>query len=218
LSPLWVIWGIFPVQPTIRSPAKELGPRANRTIARILEATKSVFLSRGYAGTSIDEITRVAGVSRGSFYTYFPSKRDALLALGADSMRAGRRAVEHLQALPDGWTEADLEAFVAGYFEMLDEHGSFALAWTQAAQEDEEIRQAGMKRHLELCREMGYAVESLRGERLDDPTAHGLVIHGLLERSWSYGGLYDDTISAESVRRAITHVLAALLGDPRSRS
>jgi TetR/AcrR family transcriptional regulator len=192
-------------------PAKELGPRATQMIGRILEATKSIFLSRGYAGTTIDEITRVAGISRGSFYTYFPTKRDALLALGADSIRAGRKAVEHLGDLPDDWTEDDLDAFVENYFEMLDEHGSFAFAWTQAAHEDDEIREAGMKRHLHLSGEMGLAVESLRGEPLDDPTAHGLVYFSMLERAWLYCQLYGDTVDPAAVRRAIAQVMAAAI-------
>lgn len=190
-------------------PAKELGPRATQMIARILAATKSIFLSRGYAGTTIDEITRVAGVSRGSFYTYFPTKRDALLALGADSIRAGRTAVERLDDLPDDWTVTDLEGFVESYFGMLDEHGSFVFAWTQAAHEDNEIREAGMKRHLHLCGEMGLAVESLRGEPLDDPTAYGLVLFSMLERAWVYCQLYEGTVDPASVRRSIAQVMAA---------
>jgi hypothetical protein len=46
---------------------------------------REVFLTRGYAGTTVDEIARIADVSRASFYAYFPSKREVLLALGAPS-------------------------------------------------------------------------------------------------------------------------------------
>ena len=70
----------FLTPPSIRQPANPLGPRAQRTINRIIEATRDVFLTRGYSGTTIDEIARLADVSRASFYTYFPSKRDVLIA------------------------------------------------------------------------------------------------------------------------------------------
>jgi AcrR family transcriptional regulator len=206
----------FPVRPTMRSPAPELGPRATQTIAKMLRATKAIFLTRGYAGTTIDEITRVAGVSRGTFYTYFPSKRDALLALGADSNRAGRRVVERLRRLPDAWTEDDLEGFVEDYFEMLEEHGSFAFAWTQAAHEDDEIRQAGMKHHLRLCREMGLAAGSLRGEPFDDPAALGLLVFSMVERGWGYCQLYAGTVDPADVRRAMAQVLASIMRRPSS--
>jgi TetR/AcrR family transcriptional regulator len=194
----------FGLEPTMRSPADAPGPRANRTIAKILDATRSVFLTRGYAGTTIDEIATAAGISRASFYTYFPTKRDALLALGADSAEASQRVVESFGAM-------DPAAFVDAYFAMLDEHGSFALAWTQAAHEDDEIREAGMKRHLAICRGFGRAVGKQRGNPLDDPTAFGLAFFSLCERSWSYGHLYEGAVDTASVRAEVTAVLTATL-------
>jgi TetR/AcrR family transcriptional repressor of nem operon len=42
----------------------------------LLSAAKSLFLARGYAGTSVDTICEKAGVSKGSFYHSFKSKED----------------------------------------------------------------------------------------------------------------------------------------------
>ncbi len=91
----------FPVSPTLRQPAQELGPRATRTVALILEAAKGILLTHGYAGTTVDEIARVAGISRASFYT-FPSKRDVLLALGVDSAHAGMHMIDLAAELTTG--------------------------------------------------------------------------------------------------------------------
>ena len=113
------------VRPELRRPGNVLGPRASRTIAKILESTRQIFLVRGYAGTTVDEIMRDAGVSRGSFYTYFGSKRDVLLVLGANSRRDATRVIKSLDDFPADWTFEDLEKWVAAFFEMLDEHGSF---------------------------------------------------------------------------------------------
>jgi TetR/AcrR family transcriptional regulator len=197
--------------PTLRRPAKELGPRANLTIARILDATKKIFLTRGYAGTTIDEITRVANVSRASFYTYFPSKRDVLLALGKDSLEAAEAIIDGLGRIPDRTGEEALSTFVDEYFTMLEDHGSFAFAWTQAAHEDEELRLAGMKGHLEQCRHLGMALGSVRGQPYDDPTEHGLVAVSMLERAWAYCQLYVETVDPAVVKRDIGDVLAAML-------
>jgi TetR/AcrR family transcriptional regulator len=206
--------GAFPIRPTLRSPAKELGPRANRTIARILEATRSIFLTRGYAGTTVDEIARVAGVSRASFYTYFPTKRDVLLALGGDSASAASALIAGLDGLGATWAVADVERFVDDYFTLLDEHGSFALAWTQAAHEDDEIRRAGMKRHLQTCRQLGVALGRLRGEPFDDPAARGLAVLGMFERTWSYARLYAPTVDAADLRRELAAIVASTLREP----
>ena len=198
--------------PTMRRPAKDLGPRANHTIARILDATKKIFLTRGYAGTTIDEITRVASVSRASFYTYFPSKRDVLLALGKDSLVAGASLIDRLGRVTADGFEDGLLGFVGEYFAMLDAHGSFAFAWTQAAHEDEELRLAGMKGHLELCHQLGTVLGSLRGEPFENPAELGLVAVSMLERAWSYCQLYMETVEQDVVEREIARTLAAMLG------
>lgn len=40
----------------------------------ILDVAENLFLKKGFLGTSIDEITKEAGISKGNFYTYFDSK------------------------------------------------------------------------------------------------------------------------------------------------
>jgi TetR/AcrR family transcriptional repressor of nem operon len=51
------------------------------TRSRILAAAKSGFHSRSYANLGIQEICDSAGVQKGSFYHFFPSKRDLVLAV-----------------------------------------------------------------------------------------------------------------------------------------
>jgi TetR/AcrR family transcriptional repressor of nem operon len=58
-----------------------------RTRQRILEAANRLFAANGYEGTSIDEIMRECGLTRGGFYAHFSSKgqlyRDALIDGGS---------------------------------------------------------------------------------------------------------------------------------------
>ncbi len=198
----------------MRHPGAVPGARANRTIATILDATRQIFLTRGYAGTTIDEITRAAGVSRASFYTYFPSKRDVLLALGANSLGAGSDMVEALgEVAVDAGMDA-LEDWVRRYFTMLDEHGSFAFAWTQAAHEDEEIRLVGMKAHLALARRMGVVLGSLGHVSTKDPVERGLLAFSMLERGWAYSQLYTETVDRATLEAAAARMIAAVIECP----
>jgi TetR/AcrR family transcriptional repressor of mexJK operon len=48
---------------------------------QILEGAKSVFLERGYEGTSVEEIARRAQVSKGTIYNYFPDKQTLFAAV-----------------------------------------------------------------------------------------------------------------------------------------
>ena len=192
----------FPVAAVYRQPADELGPRAQRTIARIVEATREVFLTHGYSGTTIDEIARAADVSRASFYTYFPSKREVLLAVGARSVKDSRALLQRLPA--EGGTIAGLREWVRDFFVMLDQHGSFAFAWTQAAHEDEAIRSAGMKGQLELSRELGEMLAASAGKPRADVTELGLAMFSLLERSWSYTHLYGSEFDRDALEESAT--------------
>jgi AcrR family transcriptional regulator len=205
----------FEIRPTLRQPAPELGTRARRTIDLILQATGDLIMARGYGGARIDDIVQAAGISRASFYTYFPSKRDALLMLGADAGSAFDRLVDTLpRKIDHDDLLASLTAWVHGYFAFMDDYGTFIVAWSQAAHEDEELRQAGMRRHLASCRRAGRALESLRGRPFPDRTQIGLLFTSMLERTWSYRHLYGDALNGSDLDRNTAFVIVALLDAP----
>jgi AcrR family transcriptional regulator len=54
---------------------------AEQRRADLLAAGRALFLAKGIAATSLEDITQRAGVSKGLFYLYFPSKEDLVLAL-----------------------------------------------------------------------------------------------------------------------------------------
>ncbi len=203
----------------MRQPADELGPRAHRTIARILDAARQVFLTNGYSGTTIDDIARVAEMSRASVYTYFPSKRDIMLAAGARSAAEGEDVIDRAADLVA--SEPGAIQWVAEYFKYLELHGSFAFAWTEAAHDDIEIRTAGMKRHLKMCTRLGSRLaatnlaatdsSATNPPTTDDPTALGLAVSSLLERSWSYGALYGAAMDAERLHVTIGQVIWSIV-------
>ncbi|WP_315830966.1 TetR/AcrR family transcriptional regulator [Bradyrhizobium prioriisuperbiae] len=48
----------------------------------LMTAAQQLFLEHGVANTTVEQITTRAGVAKGTFYLYFPSKEDVLIALG----------------------------------------------------------------------------------------------------------------------------------------
>jgi len=60
--------------------------RANAKQRQIADAARSLFLAQGYAGTSMDAVAGLAGVSKQTLYRYFPSKTDLLIAVLADAV------------------------------------------------------------------------------------------------------------------------------------
>ena len=50
---------------------------------RLYEAALALFRSQGYEGTTVADITRQAGLAKGTFFNYFPTKDAVLRYLGA---------------------------------------------------------------------------------------------------------------------------------------
>lgn len=67
----------------IANPANETGLRERKrreTLERISEAGIRLFLAKGYEATTLDEIAVEAGISRRTFFYYFKSKDDIIVA------------------------------------------------------------------------------------------------------------------------------------------
>jgi AcrR family transcriptional regulator len=67
-----------PVPDERRPGARELARRAIR--AQVSEMALDLFLDNGYEQTTIDDICAVAGISRSTFFRYFPSKEDVFMS------------------------------------------------------------------------------------------------------------------------------------------
>ncbi len=61
--------------------------------AQLLRAARKVFRAKGYDGATVSEIVREAGVAQGTFYLYFPSKKDAAVSMSDGLMETMAQAV-----------------------------------------------------------------------------------------------------------------------------
>ena len=73
--------------PTREILRRETSDSTAPTLETLLDAGRDVFVSRGYAGSRIDDIVAAAGVSHGTFYQYFKNKNDLARVLVLDAMR-----------------------------------------------------------------------------------------------------------------------------------
>lgn len=73
------------------------------TKEKLLNASKELFSLKGYANTTVDDIVRHAGLSKGAFYFYFKSK-DQLIEEMVNSM------AERTKDIMRGWLQKDVSA------------------------------------------------------------------------------------------------------------
>jgi TetR/AcrR family transcriptional repressor of nem operon len=63
------------------------------TKQRLLDTAQKLFYARSYEDVGVQEICREAGVKKGSFYHFFPSKRDLTLAILDESWKRYRETM-----------------------------------------------------------------------------------------------------------------------------
>lgn len=56
-----------------------------QTKEKLLKATKELLKTKGFSTINVSDITKEAGVAKGSFYTYFKRKEDIILEIGKDA-------------------------------------------------------------------------------------------------------------------------------------
>ena len=114
--------------------------------AQILDAATKVFASKGFRAATTREIAAEAGVSEGTIYNYFDSKRDLLIAMSQ------RLALESFQQLDDLPPEEDVRAYITALitdrFDMLVKHMDLIRALMPEVLVDDDLRRAYMEQVL----------------------------------------------------------------------
>lgn len=94
--------------------------KGERTKKEILEQASQVFSVRGYAGASMDDLTRAAKLTKGGLYNHFESKDDLMLASFEHAMGQVRdRFAEMAAGLRD--TRSRLMAVLNLYISLLED-------------------------------------------------------------------------------------------------
>lgn len=60
--------------------------QSQQTIEKLMKSGVELFSHQGYSNTSVDQIVKHAGYSKGGFYAHFPSKEDFLLRIIKDGI------------------------------------------------------------------------------------------------------------------------------------
>lgn len=155
-----------------------LGTRRERRSAelreRLFRSALYLFAQKGFAETTVEDITEAADVGKGTFFNYFPSKDHILLAFS--DMQLGK-----------------LEELVAHFRNSNQSLGEFIQALTQRMTE-EPLRNPGMIRALLL----GYLSSNAVREVMTEKQERALALHTqIMEIAQSRGELRTDLPAIE---------------------
>ncbi|MGI8573828.1 MAG: TetR/AcrR family transcriptional regulator [Egibacteraceae bacterium] len=108
--------------------------RGAQTAARLRQAAREAFGELGWHATRVQDIVQRAGVSHGTFYTYYENKAACL----DDLVRASQTEFVALAAAP--WQADDvrgaLERVIGGFLDVYQRDAVVLHTWLQAAREE----------------------------------------------------------------------------------
>jgi AcrR family transcriptional regulator len=183
------------------------GGRGERTRSAILDASRTLFLERGYAGTPINAITEACGISRAGFYTYFKDKREIFNVLG-------KTAYHEVLAVIAEWTDsnepygpADIQNWVGHYFDYMDRHGAFVLASAQSAPDDDDFRKSRNRMVTRASWKLGQAIA---GDGAHSPDVIGVAVMGLLDRAWQTVHQQTVAVDRDEMAAVVAEMIVAM--------
>lgn len=159
---------------------------AQQRRADLLAAGQALFVAKGIAGTSLEDITHGAGVSKGLFYLYFRSKEDMVLALQEQfSAQVAERVRAAAGAEPD-WA-GKLDACVCAAFECYRElHDQHEVLFHHAGH-GERARHADDQGHghaqaplIEALRELLEAGVAAGTYNIEDPATTAVIFYAIM--------------------------------------
>lgn len=160
-----------------------LAPRSRRglrTRAQLVEAARRVFERDGYLDARIADISKEAGVSAGSFYTYFDGKEEAFEAV-AEAVQEDMLH-PHLRERSGGEEDilALIEATNREYLLAYKRNARLMAVFEQVALIDDDFRQTRRKRSRAFADRNAKLIRRLQAEGRADPDLDPAVTAGVL--------------------------------------
>jgi AcrR family transcriptional regulator len=189
--------------------------RSETTTRALLVAATDLFAARGFAATSLDEILRAAGVTRGALYHHFDSKTALFAAVVEDQERALTRIISAAAAHErDAWRafrkgcEAFLEACLeASVQRLLLVDGPSVLGWEHMRQIEARYTWALIRAGLERA-----MAEGQLARRPVEPLTH-ILLGALSESAMAIARSDHPHETMEATRRELDRLLSSLGGE-----
>jgi AcrR family transcriptional regulator len=152
-------------------------PKGEETRRALLDAAARLFAERGYHETSVPGIVRAAGVGHGTFYEYFGSRRDILLALTEPIVNARDR----LPSLKSTNLADRIRAEIFWYLSDHVEHLELSKVWHAASIFDPDIAETRRRERARRIARVRKGIESASVRPDVDPEIAAAALVAMLE-------------------------------------
>ena len=155
--------------------------RGRKTRDALVAAAKVIFVRDGFLKARIVDICNSAGVSHGTFYTYFPSKED-IFAEVTQSLE-----IELMESPDDVPEDADaidrIRIANRHYLEAYRANAGLLRVVEQVATFDEDVQRTRLAQHQRSAAAIEASIRRLQADGVADPTLDPHL------SAWSLGGM-----------------------------
>lgn len=155
--------------------------KRERTRRELIAQARRLTAEHGFTGFTIEELCRAVGVSRRTFFNYFPTKEDAVVGTHEDDLAPEIRQ-RFLDARPAGIRGIsptlvdDLAALGIGHAEHMGHTPEQARGFATAVEREPRLLQAFMRTGPEREAQLAELVARREGLEPGDPTARLAVV------------------------------------------
>jgi AcrR family transcriptional regulator len=152
---------------------------------QLLDAARKIFRDKGYEGATVSEIAKEAGLGKGTFYFYYPSKTTIAVALRDGLMVTMAAAVENAMK-PDTTFDQKLNTLIGTTFEVARQNVDlFRLAFIGADETHPEMHSESSEHAALLMTVTGLFDTAIRtGEMKSiDPGVAARLVLGMLQQA-----------------------------------
>ena len=197
---------------TRRAPERTQRERTEATTAQLLDAARRLFAADGYQATSLDDVVRAAGVTKGALYHHFGGKRELFRAVfERETRELARTSSEAYHRKRDPWdgfyegcrafVEASLDPGVQR-IALLD--APAVLGWETVREVEANYTLAMMQNGVRAAIERGRIAP-----RAEEPLAH-LLFGALCEGAMMVARAEDPRAAGRELLREVRALLASL--------
>jgi AcrR family transcriptional regulator len=151
-------------------------PKSEETRRALLDAAARLFAEHGYHETSVPDIVQAAGVGHGTFYEYFGSRRDILLALTGPVTDTSRRPSLMSRNLADR-IRAEIFWYLSDHVEHLD----LSKVWHAASNFEPEIAETRRRERARRIERVRKGIESADARPDIEPGIAAAALVAMLE-------------------------------------
>ena len=176
---------------------------------QLLAAARTVFRNKGYDGATVSDIVQEAGVAQGTFYLYFPSKKDAALALAQQLLGILAKALRSAND-PALSFEGRLQAMIKGAFRSARQNTDLCrLIFIGVESMPAQLHSASVEHAPilgDMTRVLQQAIESGEMEPMDSEITARLAM-GMVQNAILEAFVFGDGSDADRLEDGVTKML-----------